>query len=116
MLYKGMVSRSKYWISGKIRVMSTQKRRKNPYARVLVLCQVPLEIIMRVAANLDLATGRALTDLRQYINSDLVFSDLKLLPFYSEIAAVEVVIPNGHEQKMCLATTRSLYQAEIHLI
>ena len=29
------------------------------------------------AANLDLATARALTDLRQYINSDLVFSDLK---------------------------------------
>ena len=28
--------------------MSTQKRRKNPYARVLVLCQVPLENIMRV--------------------------------------------------------------------
>ena len=28
--------------------MSTQKRRKNPYARVLVLCQVPLETIMRV--------------------------------------------------------------------
>ena len=48
MLYKGMVSKSKYWISEKIRVMSTQKRRKNPYARVLVLCQVPLETIMRV--------------------------------------------------------------------
>ena len=48
MLYKGMVSKSKYWISEKIRVMSTQKRRKNPYARVLVLCQVPLENIMRV--------------------------------------------------------------------
>ena len=28
--------------------MSTQKRRKNPYARVLVLHQVPLETIMRV--------------------------------------------------------------------
>ena len=48
MLYKGMVSKSKYWISGKIRVMSTQKRRKNPNARELVLCQVPLETIMRV--------------------------------------------------------------------
>ena len=31
-----------------VRVMSTQKRPKNPYARVLVLCQVPLETIMRV--------------------------------------------------------------------
>ena len=48
MISKGMVSKSKYWISEKIRVMSTQKRRKNPYARVLVLCQVPLETIMRV--------------------------------------------------------------------
>ena len=43
-----MVSKSKYCISEKIRVMSTQKRRKKPYARVLVLCQVPLETIMRV--------------------------------------------------------------------
>ena len=51
MLYKGMVSKSKYCISEKIRVMSTQKRRKNPYARVLVLCQVPLETIMRVGIN-----------------------------------------------------------------
>ena len=32
---------------------------------------------MDKAANLDLATAKALTDLRQYINSDLVFSDLK---------------------------------------
>ena len=32
---------------------------------------------MDKAANLDLATARALTDLRQYINSDLVFSNLK---------------------------------------
>ena len=29
------------------------------------------------AANLDLATARAVTDLRHYINSNLVFSDLK---------------------------------------
>ena len=36
---------------------------------------------MDIAANLDLATGRALTDLHQYINSDLVFSDLKFGPF-----------------------------------
>ena len=32
---------------------------------------------MDIAANLDLATARALTDVRQYINSDLVFCDLK---------------------------------------
>ena len=71
---------------------------------------------MDKAANLDLATARALTDLRQYINSDLVFSDLKFRPLYSEIATVEVVIPSGLEQKLLLATTWSLYQVEILLI
>ena len=65
---------------------------------------------MDIVDNLDLAIGRALTDLRLYINSDL-----KLWPLYSEIATVEVVISNGIEQKLLLATTRSLYQAEIHL-
>ena len=71
---------------------------------------------MDKAANLDLATARALTDLRQYINSDLVFSDLKFRPLYSEIATVEVVIPSGLEQKLLLATTWLLYQVEILLI
>ena len=50
---------------------------------------------MDIAANLDLATARALTDLRQYINSDLVFSDLKFCLLCSEIATVKVVIPSG---------------------
>ena len=71
---------------------------------------------MDIAANLDLATARDLTDLRQYINSDLVFSDLKFQPLYSEIATIEVVIPSGLEQKLLLATTWSLYQVEILLI
>ena len=71
---------------------------------------------MDKAANLDLATARALTDLRQYINSDLVFSDLKFRPLYSEIATVKVVIPSGLKQKLLLATTWSLYQVEILLI
>ena len=71
---------------------------------------------MDIAANLDLATTRALTALRQYINSDLIFSDLKFRPLYSEIATVEVVIPSGLEQKLLLATTWSLYQVEILLI
>ena len=39
---------------------------------------------MDKAANLDLATARALTDLRQYINSNLVFSDLKFWPLNSD--------------------------------
>ena len=71
---------------------------------------------MDLAANLALATANPLTDLRQYINSDLVFSDLKLRPFYSEIATVEVAIPSGIQQKLLLATTWSLSQAKIHLI
>ena len=48
MLYEGKVSKSKYWISEQIRVMSTQKRWKKPCARELVLCQVPIETKMRV--------------------------------------------------------------------
>ena len=55
---------------------------------------------MEIAANLDLATARALTDLRHCINSDFVFSDLKFWTLYSEIATVEVVVPNGIEQKI----------------
>ena len=43
---------------------------------------------MGLAANLDLATSRALTDFRQYINSDLAFSDLKFWPLCSEIATL----------------------------
>ena len=49
---------------------------------------------MEIAANLDLATARALTDLRQY-NIDLVFSNLKFWALFTEIATVEVVIPSG---------------------
>ena len=48
---------------------------------------------MDVVADLDFATARALTDLRQYINSDL-----KFWPLHSEIATVEVVIPNGFKK------------------
>ena len=50
---------------------------------------------MDIAANLDLATAKGLTDLHQYLDSDLVFSDLKFRALYSEIATVEVVIPSG---------------------
>ena len=47
-----------------------------------------------LAANLDIATGRAVTELCQYLNSNLVFSDLKFLPLRSEMATVKVVIPS----------------------
>ena len=50
---------------------------------------------MDIAVNLDLATARALTDLHHYINSDLVFTDLKFWALYSKLATVEVVIPSG---------------------
>ena len=71
---------------------------------------------MGYAANLALATANPLTDLHQYINTDLVFSDLKFRPLCSEIATVKVVIPNGLKPILLLATTWSVYQAEIHLI
>ena len=48
-----------------------------------------------LAANLGIATSTPVTDLCQYINSDIVFSDLKFRPLYSEIATVKVVIPSG---------------------
>ena len=49
-------------------------------------------------------------------STGLIFSDLKFQPLCSEIATVEVVIPRGLEQKLPLATTWSLYQADIYLI
>ena len=67
-------------------------------------------------ANLDLATAMALTEFRQYINSDLEFNDLKFWALCSEIATVEVVVPNGFIVVLLLATTWVLYQAWISLI
>ena len=58
---------------------------------------------MGKAANLALATANPLTDLRQYINSDLVFSDLKFWALYSEIATVEVVISSGLSPDLSIA-------------
>ena len=44
--------------------------------------QCPLGFVtLDKAAALGLATSRAMTDLRQYINSDLGFSDLKMCFF-----------------------------------
>ena len=71
---------------------------------------------MGLAANLDLATARALTEFPQYINRDLEFNDLEFRPLCSELETVEVVIPSGLEKKLLLATTWSPYQAEIRLI
>jgi len=41
-------------------------------------------VTLGLAANLALATSIPMTDLRQYINSDLVFSDLKLQLLYGK--------------------------------
>ena len=60
---------------------------------------------MGLAANLGLATTNGLTDLRQYINCDLVFSNLKFEPLSSEIVTVKVVIPNGLKPILLLAST-----------
>ena len=48
-----------------------------------------------LAANLGIATSTPTTDLCQYINSDLVFSDLKFRPLCNKIVTVMVVIPSG---------------------
>ena len=61
-------------------------------------------------ANLDLATGRAVTELCQYLNSEPVFSNHKFLPLSSEIATVKVVIPSGLKPILLLATIWSLYR------
>ena len=70
---------------------------------------------MDVAANLHLATARALTEFRQYINSDLESNDLKYRPLSSEIETIEVFKPSKIVKKLLLATTWLLYQAETHL-
>ena len=44
---------------------------------ILVQCPLGFATLGKAAA-LGLATGRAVTDLRQYINSDLGYSDLKI--------------------------------------
>ena len=52
------------------------------YSSVSPEIQCPLDIeTWNKAAALDLATSKAVTDLRQYINSDLGFSDLKMCFF-----------------------------------
>ena len=43
---------------------------------------------MVLAANLAFTTSNPMTDLRQYINSDLVFNDLQFRLLSSEIATV----------------------------
>ena len=53
---------------------------------------------MDIAAALAIATSTAVTNLRQYINSDLGYNDFKLQLLCSKIATVncfEVAISNG---------------------
>ena len=55
---------------------------KNLSMITLSRIQSPLDFAtLDKAAALDLATSKAVTDLRQYINSDLGFSDLKMCFF-----------------------------------
>ena len=55
-------------------------------------------------------------DLGQQINSDRVYNDLKFWALCSEIATVEIVVPNDSITILLLATTWSLYRAGIPLI
>ena len=69
---------------------------------------------MSLAADLDLATDRDVTDLRQYTRQIApIFGDLKFLPFINEVATIVVGIPSGLEKELLLATILSLYQVDI---
>ena len=52
-----------------------------------------------IAAALDLETATPLTELRQYINSNLGFRNLKIWLLYSKIAAVVVAKPSENKNK-----------------
>ena len=77
---------------GKVIFSGVPFPKRMPPTRAFTEVQSTLGFTTRgLAVDLALATGRAVTDLRQYINSDLIFSDLKFLHLCSEIATVEVV-------------------------
>ena len=53
------------------------------------LIQCPLDIAtLDIVAALPIATSTPVTNLRQYINSDLGYNDLKIQPLCSKIATV----------------------------
>ena len=66
---------------------------------MLLALQCPLDITtLDKAAALLIATSNPATNLRQYINSDLGYNDLKISVFCTKIATVnsfEVAISNG---------------------
>ena len=70
-----------------------------PYTKHSKYIQCPLDIAtLDIAAALPIATSTPVTNLRQYINSDLGYNDLKIQPLCSKIATVnpfEVAIFNG---------------------
>ena len=45
--------------------------------KIAIQCPLDIETLDKAAA-LDLATSKAVTDLRQYINSNLGYSDLEI--------------------------------------
>ena len=74
------------------------------------ICRATLDI----AAALPIATSTPLTNLRQYINSDLGYNDLKIQPLCSKIATVnpfEVAIFNG----LCLFVLDLLFSSKFSL-
>ena len=79
-------------------------KRTSPSGKILLQVQCPLDIeTLEIAAALPIATSTPVTNLHQYINSDLGYNDLKIQPLCSKIAPVnpfEVAIFNG----LCLST------------
>ena len=70
-----------------------------PFLKVLQAIQSPLDKgTLDIAAALSITTSIAVTNLRQYINSDLGYNDFKFQLLCSKIATVncfEVAISNG---------------------
>ena len=66
---------------------------------IAIKIQCPLDIAtLDIAAALPIATSNPVTDLRQYINSDLGYNDLEFSVFYTKIVTVisfEVAISNA---------------------
>ena len=71
------------WTTGKVTDANTHE------SALCTCVQCPLDIAtLDIAAALPIATSTPVTNLRQYINSDLGYNDLKIQPLCSKIATV----------------------------
>ena len=84
--------------------VATDQKRKLLFVNV-VQCPLGFATLGKAVA-LALATSRALTDLRQYINSDLGFSDLNMWKKALRIVPAHYLYPDAYyTNTLALATT-----------